>query len=85
LARGSEHVVADLMDGVVELAQRIGDALAGHLAGQVSRGLQAEPDLEQAADDPVEQLLVAVCVLGDGGAGPGPRGPRAAGPRWRPG
>lgn len=40
-------MIADLMDRVVQLAQRLRDALAGHLAGQVGRGLQAEPDLEQ--------------------------------------
>ena len=57
------------MDGVIQPAQSFRDALSGHVAGQVDGGLQAEPDIEQAADDPVKQLLAAVRLLGNSGPG----------------
>src|SRR4029079_7947230 len=53
---GREGVVADLVDQLVQLVHRLAEAFAGSLARQVRRGLQAEPDLEQVLDHPVEQL-----------------------------
>jgi hypothetical protein len=62
-------VIADLVDGVIQSAQGFGDARSGCVAGQVDGCLQAEPDTEQAVDDPVEQLLAPVRLPGDSGPG----------------
>lgn len=60
---------ADLADDLVEMPERFGDALPGCLGGQVGRGLQAEPDVEQGGDDRVKQVPPAVMLLGRGPAG----------------
>jgi hypothetical protein len=83
---GGEQVIADFVDGVVQVLDGFGDALPGQVRGLAAGGLQAETDLEQVADDPVEQVLTAMCPC-LGGRGPGELGqvvvPRGLG--WRPG
>jgi hypothetical protein len=53
----SVHVIANLVDGVVQALDGFGDALPGNVRGLAAGGLQAETDLEPVADDPVEWLL----------------------------
>src|SRR5207244_2490438 len=53
---GREGVVADLVDHLVQPVHRLAETFTGRLRRQVRRGLQAEPDLEQVLDHPVEQL-----------------------------
>lgn len=63
MATGAEYVVTDLVDGVVKALQGFGDPSPGYVVGQVDGGLQAQADIEQAIDDPVEQFLAAVYLL----------------------
>lgn len=50
-------MIANLLDRIVQPPQSFRDALAGHLAGQLVSGLQAEAHLEEAADYAVEMQL----------------------------
>ena len=69
-AADGEHVVTDLVDGVVQMLQGFCDALLGHAVGQASGSLQAQADVEQAADNPFEQFLrVGNLFGGNSGAG----------------
>ena len=52
-------MIADLVDGVVQPLERIADPLPGHFSGLASGRVHAEPDVEQAADDPVQQVFGA--------------------------
>jgi hypothetical protein len=51
---GGEQVIADFVDGVVQVLDGFGDALPGQVRGLAAGGLQAETNLEQVADGPVE-------------------------------
>ena len=53
-ARGSEYMIADLVDDVVQPLERLADPLPGQFCGLGCGRIQAEPDMEQGADDPVE-------------------------------
>src|ERR1019366_7897483 len=68
-AAGGEYMVADLADRVVQVPESFCDAQFGHVAGQVDGSLQADADMEKAVDDPVEQFLATMCLLGDSGPG----------------
>ena len=52
------------MDHLVQPVHRLAEAFAGSLARQVRRGPQAEPDLEQVLDHPVEQLAGQLGLAG---------------------
>ena len=65
-----EGGVADHADGVVEVPKDLTDALLGRICGQAGGGLQAEPGVEQAGDDGVEQFPAAALEVGDD-CGPG--------------
>ena len=54
-----EEVITDLMDGLIEALESGGDAPPGHIMGQAGGFLQAQADMEQSVDDPVEQVLAA--------------------------
>jgi hypothetical protein len=64
LAAGGKHVVTDFVDGVVQVLESFDDPLPRRVMGQADSSLQAQADLEQAADNPVEQVLTAVCLFG---------------------
>ena len=57
----------DLADRVVQAAQGVGDLLHGHIMGQVNRGLQAEADVEEAVDHPVQEPAAAARLFCCGG------------------
>jgi hypothetical protein len=57
---GDEHLIADVPDGLVKVAQGVHDVLPVRLAGRVQRGLQAPASLEEVADDPAEQVLAGL-------------------------
>jgi hypothetical protein len=57
-------VVTDFVDGVVQVLESFGDPLPGRVMRQADGRLQAQADMEQAVDNPVEQVLTAVCLFG---------------------
>ena len=69
---GGECVVTDLADGLVEVPDRRRDTLPGRVRGQVHGHVQAEPDVEEAGDDGVEQFQVPVRLLSRGDGSPVP-------------
>ena len=56
-------MIADLADGVIQPPQRLADPIPGQLGGLACGRVQAEPDVEQAADDPVQQVLGVLRLL----------------------
>ena len=56
-------MIADLADRVIQPLQRLADPLPGQLGGLARGRVQAEPDVEQAADDPVQQVLGVLRLL----------------------
>ena len=65
---GPEDMTADLADRVIQPLQRLADPLPGQLGGLGRGRVQAEPDVEQAADDPVQQVLGVLRLLREHGA-----------------
>lgn len=60
-------MTADLMDDVIEPLERLADPLPGLLCGLACSRIQAETDVKQAGDNPVEQFLDVTCLLGQNG------------------
>ncbi len=60
-------MIADLVDGVVQPLERIADPLPGQLSGLACGRVYAEPDLEQAADYPVQQVFGVLRLLREHG------------------
>jgi hypothetical protein len=56
-------MIADLMDGVVQPLKRTADPLPGQLSGLARGRFHAEPDVEQAGDDPVKQVFGVLRLL----------------------
>ena len=73
-------MVPDLADRVVEPPQGLGDPLPGRVVRQFDGVLQAEADVIEAADNPVEQFpsLVALPRRGGGMGEVGEVGARSA-------
>src|SRR5271169_595907 len=67
-ALGPEDMIADLVDGVVQPLERIADPLPGQLSGLACGRVHAEPDVEQAADDAVQQVFGVLRLLREHGA-----------------
>jgi hypothetical protein len=61
-------MIADLVDGVIQPLERLADPLPGQLSGLARGRVQAEPDVEQAADDLVQQVFGVLRLLREHGA-----------------
>ena len=69
-AAGGEHIVTDLVDRVVQMLKSFCDALSSHAVRETGSSLQAQTDVEQAADNLIEQFLGVVSLFGrNSGAG----------------
>ena len=62
-AAGPEDMIADLVDGVIQPLERPADPFPGQLSGLACGRVQAQPDVEQAAHDPVQQVLGVLRLL----------------------
>jgi hypothetical protein len=58
-------VITHCPEYLIQAVESFADALPGSVARQVSDGLQAHADGEDAAGDPVQQLLGAVRLAGE--------------------
>src|SRR6516164_9931220 len=67
-APGPEDMTADIADGVIQPLQRLLDPLPGQLGGLARGRVQAGTDVEQAADDPVQQVLSMLRLFREHGA-----------------
>ena len=56
-------MIADLVDHVVQPLERLANLLPSQLCGLVCGRIQAEPHMEQAADDPIQQPPDVLCLL----------------------
>jgi len=61
-------MTADLADGVIQPLQCLADPLPGQLGGLARGRVQAGTDVEQAADDPVQQVPGVLHPLPEHGA-----------------
>ncbi len=62
-------MIANLVDHTIQNQDCFGDPISGQVGGLVGGGLKAVTDLEQAADDPVQQCFAVFLAVGNCGSG----------------